>query len=176
MRLVDREQRDARAVDEVEAARHQQPLGRDVEEVELAGGERALDARAARASSDELRYAARTPAWPSAATWSCISAMSGETTTAQPSRSSARHLVAHALAGAGRHQHQRIAARGDVRDDVLLRVAERRVAEHAAERLACASRPGSSAALIEALRRAVSRGTRTAAGGKWWTPVSRVGE
>ena len=49
VRLVDREQRDAGAVDEVEAARHQQALGRDVEEVELARLERALDGRAPRA-------------------------------------------------------------------------------------------------------------------------------
>jgi hypothetical protein len=46
-------------------------------------------ARASPASSDELRKAAFTPSWRSAATWSCISAISGETTTAVPSRSSA---------------------------------------------------------------------------------------
>ena len=30
--------------------------------------------------------AARTPSWARAATWSCISAISGETTTVSPSR------------------------------------------------------------------------------------------
>ena len=40
-------------------------------------------------SCDELRKAARTPACSSASTWSCISAMSGETTTPTPGRSSA---------------------------------------------------------------------------------------
>ena len=34
-----------------------------------------------------------------------------------PSRSSAGNLVAQRLAAAGRHQHQRVAAAGDVRDD-----------------------------------------------------------
>ncbi len=44
---------------------------------------------AARQSSVELRQAALTPSWISASTWSCISAISGETTTAQPGRSRA---------------------------------------------------------------------------------------
>jgi hypothetical protein len=37
----------------------------------------------------EFRKAARTPTSASASTWSCISAISGETTTPTPSRSSA---------------------------------------------------------------------------------------
>ena len=50
------------ALEQLEAARRQQPLGRDVEQVELAGAQRALDVRALRrASSVELRNAARTP-------------------------------------------------------------------------------------------------------------------
>ncbi len=90
VRLVDREQRDVRAIDELEAARREQPLRRDVEQIELPRRERALDPRATPApGSDELSAAARTPACVSAATWSCISAISGETTTAVPSRSSA---------------------------------------------------------------------------------------
>ena len=44
VRLVDREQRDPRAAEEVEAARGGQPLGRDIEEVELAREQRALGA------------------------------------------------------------------------------------------------------------------------------------
>jgi hypothetical protein len=42
-----------------------------------------------RPSSVELRNVARTPSCFSAATWSCMSAISGETTSAVPSRSSA---------------------------------------------------------------------------------------
>ena len=49
VRLVDREQGDARAIEELEAAGREEPLGRDVEKIELARGERALDARALRA-------------------------------------------------------------------------------------------------------------------------------
>ncbi len=40
-------------------------------------------------ATEELRNSARTPASRSAATWSCISAMSGDTTTPTPSRTSA---------------------------------------------------------------------------------------
>ena len=90
MRLVDREQRDRGRAEQLEAARRQQALGRDIEEVELAGLQLPLDrAGLAGASSVELRNAARTPACRSAATWSCISAISGETTMPVPSRSSA---------------------------------------------------------------------------------------
>ena len=49
----------------------------------------ARPARWSRPSSVELRKAARTPSWRSASTWSCISAISGETTMPVPSRSSA---------------------------------------------------------------------------------------
>jgi hypothetical protein len=41
------------------------------------------------ALSVELRKAARTPSCSSASTWSCISAISGETTMPVPSRNSA---------------------------------------------------------------------------------------
>ena len=44
-----------------------------------------------------------------------------------------RHLVAQALAAAGRHQDERVAAGADVLDDLFLRAAEVGVAEHLAE-------------------------------------------
>ena len=108
-----------RAASELEAARRHQPLGRDVEQVELA-------ARAARARSRapasrvsvELRNAARTPSSASAPTWSCISAISGETTMRRAVAQQRRDLVAQRLAAAGGHQHQRVAAGGDVLDDL----------------------------------------------------------
>ena len=90
VRLVDREEREPRARQQIQAARHQQALGRDIEQVEPAVERaRARRARAAPASSVELRKAARTPAWRSASTWSCMSAMSGEITTPVPARASA---------------------------------------------------------------------------------------
>ena len=44
-----------------------------------------------------------------------------------------RHLVAQALAAAGRHQHERVAAADDVLDDLFLRAAEGGVAEDLVE-------------------------------------------
>ena len=83
VRLVDREQRESAARQQLEEARRQQPLGRDVEQVELA--RRAAPARRARGAADvERRVEERgAHAEPGAApsTWSCISAISGETTT-----------------------------------------------------------------------------------------------
>ena len=90
MRLVDGEQRERRPVQHVEEARRGEALGRHIDEVEPAFAQRPLDAASrSRPSIAELRAAARTPFWTSAATWSCISAISGETTTAAPGRTSA---------------------------------------------------------------------------------------
>ena len=66
-----------------------QPLGRDVQQIELAVAQRAWTRRASAPSSEELRTAARTPAGRSASTWSFISEMSGDTTMAMPGRTSA---------------------------------------------------------------------------------------
>jgi hypothetical protein len=70
-------------------ARREQAFGRDVEQVVVAVEQAALDRAACRAASEELRKAARTPSCCSASTWSCISAISGDTTMPVPRRSSA---------------------------------------------------------------------------------------
>ena len=90
VRFVDREERDPGALEEGEKALGEQPLGRDVEQVELARDEAPLDDRpAAGRSRLEFRTSAATPSSARAVTWSCISAMSGETTIAVPGRASA---------------------------------------------------------------------------------------
>ena len=62
VRLVDRKERELRAGEKLQRTRRQQTLGRDVQQVELARHERALDRAAPRgAESVELRNAARTP-------------------------------------------------------------------------------------------------------------------
>jgi hypothetical protein len=88
---------------------------------------------AAALSRLEFRNSAAMPSSFSAATWSCISAISGDTTTPHPSRSIRRNLVAQRLAAAGRHQHQRVAACHQGVDDGRLLAAERGVAEDAVE-------------------------------------------
>ena len=87
VRLVDREKRQRHPAEEVEEALGQQPLGRHVEQVELAGQRSGARPRAwSWPSRLEFRNSAATPSSASAATWSCISAMSGETTTPVPGR------------------------------------------------------------------------------------------
>ena len=89
MRLVDGEERDRRALEQRQRAVLQQALRRDVEQVELAGANARSTACCSGQLCEELRKAARTPASFSASTWSCMSAMSGETTTPVPARTSA---------------------------------------------------------------------------------------
>ena len=90
MRLVDREQRDPAAPQQLQASAAS-PAVRARRRADRARP-RAARVRPTPASpggSAELSAAARTPAWRSASTWSFISAISGETTTPIPGRSSA---------------------------------------------------------------------------------------
>ena len=89
MGLVDREQGDLAAFQERERGGDRQPLGRQVQQVEVAGDVRLLDLAAFRGVWVELRNAARTPSAASADTWSCISAIRGEITTPVPGRTRA---------------------------------------------------------------------------------------
>ena len=61
MRLVDREERDLAAVEQVRVDVEPQPLGREVEQVELARQEPASTTRRSSKSCVEFRNAARTP-------------------------------------------------------------------------------------------------------------------
>jgi hypothetical protein len=173
VRLVDREERDLRAVEELERARHQQALGRDVQEVELAARERALDVRRlARVERgvEEGRAHAELPQRRDLVLHQRDQRRHDDRAALAQQR---RHLVAQALAGAGRHQHQRVAAGGDVRDDRLLRVAEGGVPEDARERGA-----GLRDQVVRDDAHAKAGASRNAHSSrwKWWTPVSRVGE
>ena len=90
MRLVDRHQRDVDLGQHLDRVGPRQPLGREVEQTQLARGA-AGRARAAFSAGSllELRLPAATPAALSARTWSRISAISGETTSVRPGRASA---------------------------------------------------------------------------------------
>jgi hypothetical protein len=133
VRLVDGEQRNAGARQQVEAARRGQSFGRDVQQIELAveqcafhrargaGIQRRVQAGGAHAElghrrdlvlhqRDQRRYH-----------------------HAGALAQQRRHLVAQRLAPAGGHQHQRVAAEGDALDDGRLGVAEAVVAERLAQ-------------------------------------------
>ena len=130
VRLVDGEQRDLRqAGQEIEKARAEQALRRHVQQVQLA---------ATRHTRDLAGVVRRGGG---------VEAGGGDAGFLQRrhlvlhQRDQRRHhqrhavaqqgrdLVAQAFAAAGGHQHQRVAAVGDMLDDVALHAAERRVAE-----------------------------------------------
>ena len=127
MRLVDGEQAEQPAlvqrIQHRQEARRQDALGRRVQQHQPARA-------AARARWPSASVACRaccsgrlacTPSSSSAPTWSCISAISGRHHHRHAAPGAVahdgRHLVAQALAAAGGHQHQRVAAADHVVDD-----------------------------------------------------------
>jgi hypothetical protein len=130
VRLVDREQRDLALGQQPHRGLDPQPLGREVEQVELARQERGLHplplAEVLRRVEEPRAHAQR-----------------GERVDLvlhqrdqrrddhpDPWPDEGGDLVAQRLAAAGGHEHERIAARDDVLDDLLLTGPERVVTEH----------------------------------------------
>ena len=144
MRLVDGEQAEQAAL--VQRIEHGQEARRQRcarARRRAAPGGPSSSSRSMRCASSpvsvELRNAACTPASSSAPTWSCISAISGLTTTRHAAAGAVahdgRHLVAQALAAAGGHQHQRVAAADDMVHDLGLQAAKGAVAEDLVQHL-----------------------------------------
>ncbi len=84
----------------------------------------------------EESEAAATPSARIAATWSRISAISGETTSVSPPSTTAGKLIAERLARPGRHDGQHVGARHDRRDHLVLPRPQRGEAEGFAQRVA----------------------------------------
>jgi len=134
VRLVDRKQRQprrcAQALQLREEARHQQPLRRDVQQIVLAGGEAALD-RSRRFGRQRRIQERRADAGLAQRRHLVLHQRDQRRDDdAGAVAQQRRNLIAQRLAAAGRHQHQAVAARSHVGDDVLLRPAEGGVAEH----------------------------------------------
>ncbi len=134
MRLVDGEQADARALQQLEEARRHQPLGRDIDEIEPAGRQIALDPRGLGAGQRGVQVGGAHARLFQRGHLVLHQGDQGRDHDARALAAPVPHqggnLVAQRLAAAGGHQHQAIAAVGDMRDDVRLRPAERAVAEH----------------------------------------------
>ena len=133
VRLVDREHRDLGGVEQPQGGVGPQPLRREVEQVELAGPELLLDDVA---GPRVLRRVEEVGADAELAQRLHLVLHEGD--ERRDDDSGARphqrgNLVAQRLAAAGRHQHKRVVARDDVRDDLLLLAPERVVAEHAVQ-------------------------------------------
>ncbi len=133
MRLVDREQRDLDAVQQVEAMRHHQPLRRDVEQVEPAVADRALDRSRLAGRQSGIERRGPHPGLPQRVDLVLHQRDQRRHHDAEPGAQQRRHLIAQRFAAARRHQHDRIAAGRDVRDDLLLLAAKAGKAEDAAQ-------------------------------------------
>jgi hypothetical protein len=133
VRLVDREQRDLRAVQQRERRLGAQPLRREVEQVKLAGPELLLDHVLGPRVQRGVEEVGADPELPQRFHL-VLHQRDQRGDDHAGARSDQRgDLVAERLAPACRHQHERIPAAGDVVDDLLLRAAEALETEHAVQ-------------------------------------------
>ena len=130
MRLVDREQRDFGAAEQVEAARCQQPFRRDVEQVEIAGEQAALDLIGFLIGKCGVQYRRLDAGFQQARDLVAHQRDQRRDHDAAAVAQQRRQLIAQRFAAAGRHQHQAVAAAAEVADDLFLRAAKARQAEH----------------------------------------------
>ena len=130
VRLVDREQRDPAAIEQPHRRFGPQPLRRQVEQVQLARQERRLDPP----PLARLLGRVEEPG-PHAQRGQRVHLVLHQRDERRDDHAGAvpderRDLVAQRLAAAGRHEHERVAAAGDVVDDLPLPAPERLVPEH----------------------------------------------
>ena len=129
VRLVDGEQRKPGLREQAEAALGQQALGRDIQQIELAAPRAALDLRGLRPAQRRIEKRGAHPELGERR--DLVLHQRDERRDHHPDAVAQQrgNLVAERLAAAGRHQDQRVAAAGDVLDDLGLVTAEGRVAE-----------------------------------------------
>ncbi len=130
MRLVDREQRDPGAVEQAEAAWRQQPLGCDVEQVEIAGEQAPLDVIGFLERQRGVQHRRLDAGLQQARDLVAHQRDQRRDHDAAAVAQQRGQLVAQRLAAAGRHQHQAVAAGSHMLDDFLLRAAKGRQAEY----------------------------------------------
>ncbi len=163
VRLVDREQADRRPVEQRHGLGHPEPLGRQVEQVELALQQRALHVPAL---AQVLRRVEE--AGPHAERGQGVDLVLHERDQrghhhAGPGPDEGRHLVAERLAAAGRHEHEGVAAADHGVDDVRLLAAERVVAPDLLQHL---ERRAAGGRVVRGVRDRAGRGGVAVRGGR----------
>ncbi|CFE02616.1 Uncharacterised protein [Bordetella pertussis] len=131
VRLVDGEQGDAPALEQLQAAVGQQALRRHVEQVQLAGQECLLDLARHAPILGGIEKRGPHPQFGQGVDLVLHQGDQGGNHDTGAFAHQRGHLVAQRLAAAGRHQHQRVAAADDVLDDGLLVATEGFVTENA---------------------------------------------
>ena len=130
MRLVDREQGDFRAAEQCQAARCQQSFRRDIKQVEIARQQPLLDRGRFLIGQRGIQDRCLDAGFQQAGDLVAHQRDQRRDHDAAALAQQRRQLIAERLAAAGRHQHQAIAAIGDMPDDLFLRAAKARQAEH----------------------------------------------
>ena len=133
MRLVDRKQRDLRLAEQAQTARGEQPLRRDIKQVEVARDQPSLDLRGLLRRQRRIQYRRVDAGLDQPRDLVAHQCDQGRDHDAAAVAQQGRQLVAQRLAAAGRHQDQAIAAIGDMADDLLLRAAKGGKPEHGIE-------------------------------------------
>ncbi len=130
MGLVDRKQGDVSAAEQGKAARRQQPLRRDVEQIQIAGDEPRLDRGGFFKGQRGIQHRRPDAGLEQACDLVAHQRDQRRDDDAAALSQQGRQLIAQRLAAAGRHQHQAIAAVRDMPDDLFLRAPKARQAEH----------------------------------------------
>ena len=133
VRLVDREQRERQARQPLHRAVAQQPLRRDVQQIELLLDQVARDAARLGRIEVGVQRAGRNAELPQRRHLVVHQRDQRRDDHGGARPTQRGDLEADALAAAGRHQHQRIAAGDDVADHLFLLAAKAGKAEHAAQ-------------------------------------------
>ena len=113
-----------------EAARRQQPLRRDIEQIEIAGEQPLLDRGGFVEDQRGIQHRGLDAGLEQARDLVAHQRDQRRDHDAAALAQQRRQLIAQRLAAAGRHQHQAIAAVGDMADDRFLRAAKAGQAEH----------------------------------------------
>jgi hypothetical protein len=133
VRFVDREQADARLFEQIEKTRRHEPLGRDIQQIELAVAQRALGGRGLGAGQRRIQIGRAHADLVQRRDLVLHQRDQRRNHDAHAVPRLAAHergnLIAQRLAAARRHQHERIAARRDMLDDLVLLAAKRGIAE-----------------------------------------------
>ena len=130
VRLVDREQRDLALVEQPRGRLDPEPLGRQVEQVEVTGQEGLLDLAALLVVLGRVEETGPDPERGQRVDLVLHQRDQRRDDHPDTGPDQRRDLVAQRLAATGRHQHQGVTAADDGLDDVLLLAPERVVPEH----------------------------------------------
>lgn len=133
VRLVDREQPDLRAFEQLEKTPRHQPFGRDIQQIDLAFAQRALGRRGLGARQRRVQVCGAHADFAQRGDLILHQRDQRRHDDARTMAGLAAHqrgnLVAQRLAAARRHQHQTVAAARDVLDDLALLAAKGGITE-----------------------------------------------